>query len=59
MLQNRSDIGFKLSLLFKGFLVCQVLAQDLNITMPASVLTRPVGGDYEDPGSMGLKRGVD
>ena len=59
MLQNRCDIGFKLSLLFVGFWVCQVLAQDLNITMPASVLTGPVDGSCENSGSIGLKSGVD
>ena len=59
MLQNRSDIGFKLSLLFKGILVCRVLAQDLNIIMATSVLVGPVDGDYEISGLICLKRGVD
>ena len=59
MLQNHLNTGFKLSLLFKDLLVCQVLAQDLNITMPSSVLLESGDGDREISGLIGLKRGVD
>ena len=67
MLENRFDVGFKLSLLLKDLLICQTLAQDLNITLPtveAAIrdyreLVELGDGDHDISGLIRLKRGTD
>ena len=67
MLENEFDVGFKLSLLLKDLLICQALAQDLDITMPtveAAIrdYTRLVelgDGSNDISGLIRLKRSID
>jgi len=67
MLENRFDVGFKLSLLLKDLLICQALAQDLDISMPTveasirdyRVLVELGDGDHDISGLIRLKRGAD
>ena len=67
MLENEFDVGFKLSLLLKDLLICQTLAQDLDITMPtveAAIrdYTRLVelgDGSNDISGLIRLKRSID
>ncbi len=67
MLENRFDVGFKLSLLLKDLLICQALAQDLDISMPMveaairdyRVLVELGDGDHDISGLIRLKRGED
>ena len=67
MLENRFDVGFKLSLLLKDLLICQRLAQELNISMPTveaaikdySQLVDLGDGDHDISGLIRLKRGVE
>ena len=67
MLENRFDVGFKLSLLLKDLLICQALAQDLDISMPTveaairdyRTLVELGDGDHDISGLIRLKRGVD
>ena len=64
MLENRFDVGFKLSLLLKDLLICQGLAQDLDISMPtveAAImdyrkLVNLGDGDHDISGLIRLKR---
>lgn len=64
MLQDRFDVGFKLSLLLKDLLICQTLAQDLNINMTgveAAImdyrkLVEWGDGDHDISGLIRLKR---
>jgi len=64
MLENRFNVGFKLSLLLKDLLICQTLAQDLDITMPtveAAIkdyhkLVELGDGDHDISGLIRLKR---
>jgi len=66
MLENRFDVGFKLSLLLKDLLICQTLAQDLDISMPTveaaikdyRVLVELGDGDHDISGLIRLKRGA-
>ena len=66
MLENRFDVGFKLSLLLKDLMICQTLAQDLNISMPtveAAIrdyrqLVELGDGDHDISGLIRLKRGT-
>lgn len=65
MMESRFDIGFKLSLLLKDLLICQELAQELDISMPtvdASIkdyrkLVELGDGDHDISGLIRLKRG--
>jgi 3-hydroxyisobutyrate dehydrogenase len=67
MLENRFDVGFKLSLLLKDLLICQSLARDLNISLPtveAAIrdyreLVELGDGDHDISGLIRLKRGTD
>ena len=67
MLDNSFDVGFKLSLLLKDLLICQGLAQDLDISLPtveAAIrdyrkLVELGDGDHDISGLIRLKRGVD
>jgi len=67
MLDNRFDVGFKLSLLLKDLLICQALAQDLDIslsTVDAAIkdyqtLMEMGDGDNDISGLIRLKRGLD
>ena len=67
MLDNSFDVGFKLSLLLKDLLICQALAQDLNISLPtveAAIrdyrkLVELGDGDHDISGLIRLKRGMD
>lgn len=67
MLDNSFDVGFKLSLLLKDLLICQSLAQDLDILLPtveAAIrdyrkLVELGDGDHDISGLIRLKRGMD
>jgi 3-hydroxyisobutyrate dehydrogenase len=67
MMESRFDVGFKLSLLLKDLLICQRLAQELDISMPtveASItdyrkLVELGDGDHDISGLIRLKRGLD
>ncbi|MGA9574301.1 MAG: NAD(P)-dependent oxidoreductase [Lysobacterales bacterium] len=67
MLENSFDVGFKLSLLLKDLLICQELAQELNISLPtveAAIkdyrdLVELGDGDHDISGLIRLKRGTD
>jgi len=67
MLENRFDVGFKLSLLLKDLLICRELAQELDISMPtveAAIkdyrkLVELGDGDHDISGLIRLKRGAD
>jgi len=67
MLDDSFDVGFKLSLLLKDLLICQSLAQDLNISLPtveAAIrdyrkLVELGDGDHDISGLIRLKRGLD
>jgi 3-hydroxyisobutyrate dehydrogenase len=66
MMESRFDVGFKSSLLLKDLLICQELAQELDISMPtveASIkdyqkLVELGAGDHDISGLIRLKRGV-
>jgi 3-hydroxyisobutyrate dehydrogenase len=66
MVENRFDVGFKLSLLLKDLLICQTLAQDLDISIPTveaaikdyRVLVELGDGDHDISGLIRLKRGA-
>ena len=65
MLEDRFDVGFKLSLLLKDLLICQTLAQELDISIPtveAAIndyrkLVELGDGDHDISGLIRLKRG--
>ena len=67
MLENSFDVGFKLSLLLKDLLICQTLAQELDISMPTveaaikdyRTLVELGDGDNDISGLIRLKRGID
>jgi 3-hydroxyisobutyrate dehydrogenase len=67
MLENHFDVGFKLSLLLKDLLICQALAQDLDISLPTveaairdySTLVELGDGDHDISGLIRLKRGTE
>jgi 3-hydroxyisobutyrate dehydrogenase len=67
MLEDRFDVGFKLSLLLKDLLICQTLAQELDISIPtvkAAIndyrkLVELGDGDHDISGLIRLKRGHD
>ena len=67
MLEDRFDVGFKLSLLLKDLLICQTLAQELDISIPtveAAIndyrkLVELGDGDHDISGLIRLKRGQD
>ena len=67
MLENHFDVGFKLSLLLKDLLICQTLAQDLDISLPTveaaikdySALVELGDGNHDISGLIRLKRGTD
>ena len=67
MLENSFDVGFKLSLLLKDLLICQTLAQELDISLPtveAAIndyrkLVELGDGDHDISGLIRLKRGQD
>ena len=67
MLENSFDVGFKLSLLLKDLLICQDLAQELDISMPTVEsaikdyrdLVELGDGDHDISGLIRLKRGLD
>ena len=67
MLEDRFDVGFKLSLLLKDLLICQTLAQELDISLPtveAAIndyrkLVELGDGDHDISGLIRLKRGQD
>ena len=67
MLENRFDVGFKLSLLLKDLLICQTLAQELDISLPTveaaikdySALVDLGDGSHDISGLIRLKRGAD
>ena len=67
MLENRFDVGFKLSLLLKDLLICRELARELDISMPTveaaiedySDLVMLGDGDHDISGLIRLKRGTD
>ena len=67
MLEDRFDVGFKLSLLLKDLLICQTLAQELDIPLPtveAAIndyrkLVELGDGDHDISGLIRLKRGQD
>ncbi len=66
MLENSFNVGFKLSLLLKDLLICQALAQDLDISLPTveaaikdyRALVEMGDGDHDISGLIRLKRGV-
>jgi len=66
MLENSFDVGFKLSLLLKDLLICQDLAQELNVSVPTTEaairdyreLVALGDGDHDISGLIRLKRGV-
>ena len=66
MVENRFNVGFKLSLLLKDLLICQELAQELDISMPTveaaikdyRVLVELGDGDHDISGLIRLKRGA-
>jgi 3-hydroxyisobutyrate dehydrogenase len=66
MLENSFDVGFKLSLLLKDLLICQDLAQELDISMPTVEsaikdyrdLVELGDGDHDISGLIRLKRGL-
>jgi len=66
MLENHFDVGFKLSLLLKDLLICQALAQDLDINTPTvdaairdyRALVELGDGDHDISGLIRLKRGL-
>jgi 3-hydroxyisobutyrate dehydrogenase len=66
MLENSFDVGFKLSLLLKDLLICQDLAQELNISIPTTEaairdyreLVALGDGDHDISGLIRLKRGI-
>jgi 3-hydroxyisobutyrate dehydrogenase len=67
MLENHFDVGFKLSLLLKDLLICQSLAQELDISVPTvkaaiedyRVLVELGDGDHDISGLIRLKRNTD
>lgn len=67
MLENSFDVGFKLSLLLKDLLICQELAQELDISMPTvesaikdyRALVELGDGDHDISGLIRLKRSID
>ena len=67
MLENEFDVGFKLSLLLKDLLICQSLAQDLDISMPTveaairdyTSLVEQGHGENDISGLIRLKRSAD
>ena len=67
MLENEFNVGFKLSLLLKDLLICQTLAQELDISIPtveAAIndyrkLVELGDGDHDISGLIRLKRGPD
>jgi len=67
MLDNSFDVGFKLSLLLKDLMICQTLAQELDISMPtveAAIkdyrdLVELGDGNHDISGLIRLKRGAD
>lgn len=67
MLENSFDVGFKLSLLLKDLLICQALAQELDISLPTveaaikdyRTLVELGDGDNDISGLIRLKRGID
>jgi len=67
MLKDEFNVGFKLSLLLKDLLICQSLAQDLDISLPtveAAItdyreLVKLGDGNHDISGLIRLKRGVD
>jgi len=67
MLEDRFDVGFKLSLLLKDLLICHTLAQELDISLPtveAAIndyrkLVELGDGDHDISGLIRLKRGQD
>lgn len=67
MLENSFDVGFKLSLLLKDLLICQALAQELDISLPTveaaikdyRTLVELGDGDHDISGLIRLKRGID
>jgi len=67
MLENSFDVGFKLSLLLKDLLICQDLAQELDISLPTveaaikdyRVLVELGDGDHDISGLIRLKRSAD
>ena len=67
MLENRFDVGFKLSLLLKDLLICQAFAQELDISLPTvdaaikdySALVDLGDGSHDISGLIRLKRGAD
>jgi len=66
MLESKFDVGFKLSLLLKDLLICQTLAQDLDISLPTveaaikdyRTLVGLGDGDNDISGLIRLKRGL-
>jgi 3-hydroxyisobutyrate dehydrogenase len=66
MLENQFDVGFKLSLLLKDLLICETLAQDLDISLPTveaaikdySALVELGDGNHDISGLIRLKRGT-
>jgi 3-hydroxyisobutyrate dehydrogenase len=67
MLENQFGVGFKLSLLLKDLLICQALAQDLDIPLPTveaaikdyRALVDLGDGNHDISGLIRLKRGTD
>ncbi len=67
MLESKFNVGFKLSLLLKDLLICQNLAQELDISIPtveAAIsdyrqLVELGDGDHDISGLIRLKRDVD
>ena len=67
MLEDRFDVGFKLSLLLKDLLICQTLAQELDISLPTvesaindyRKLVELGDGDHDISSLIRLKRGQD
>jgi len=67
MLENKFDVGFKLSLLLKDLLICQALARELDISLPTveaairdyQALVELGDGDHDISGLIRLKRGID
>ena len=65
MLEDRFNVGFKLSLLLKDLLICQTLAQELDISLPTvetaikdyRTLVELGDGDHDISGLIRLKRG--
>ncbi len=66
MLENQFDVGFKLSLLLKDLMICEALAQDLDISLPTveaaikdySALVELGDGNHDISGLIRLKRGT-